>query len=200
GVDTSHATEDFHYIPLLGENYWLVGMSDLTFSGQPNPGVCAKGCLAIVDSGTSFLGVPQAEYQTILATITKGQDCHTVQGGVFCAASGNMTVTYPTITVTLFAGQASCPPPLSRDTLGAGTTSGVEFPLLPTNYMFPAFESGGKLYCYVGLQPLPPESWAKGYPVFILGTTFLKTYYSVFDMTNSRVGFARAVGAGDAAT
>jgi len=190
GIDMSHAIEDFHYIPLLGENFWLVGMTKVAFTGASSSTLCTKGCLAIVDSGTSYMGVPMSEYKSIMQSITQGNKCVTIQGGVFCAATANMTTSYPTLTISLYGGQNA-----------AGVTTSTDFQLLPVNYMFPAFhDNSGTLYCYVGMQPIPKESWARGYDVYILGTTFIKSYYTLFDMTNKQLGFARAVNTGDITT
>ncbi|KAF7463039.1 hypothetical protein GHT09_010590 [Marmota monax] len=63
---------------------------------------------------------------------------------------------------------------------------GVQFPLLPSAYILN--ENG---YCLVGLEATYVSS-GNGQPFWILGDVFLRSYYSVFDMANNRVGFATA--------
>ncbi|MCB0369326.1 MAG: hypothetical protein KDD45_07695 [Bdellovibrionales bacterium] len=50
---------------------------------------------------------------------------------------------------------------------------------------------GTKDVCIVGIlgMDLPPQLGE----AFILGDSFIKTYYTHFDVANKRVGFARAV-------
>lgn len=74
---------------------------------------------------------------------------------------------------------------------------------LPARNLFPAqFErqpvtksclsvEQGENYCMVGLESTY-VSPGGGEPVWILGDVFLRSYYSVYDLANNRVGFATA--------
>ncbi|XP_029378590.1 gastricsin [Echeneis naucrates] len=65
--------------------------------------------------------------------------------------------------------------------------SGVSFPLPPSAYI----TQDGYNTCSVGLTPtyLPAPG---GMPLWIFGDVFLRQYYSVYDRTYNRVGFAAA--------
>ncbi|XP_003403969.3 gastricsin [Loxodonta africana] len=65
--------------------------------------------------------------------------------------------------------------------------NGAQLPLPPSSYIL---DNNG--YCTVGLMSTYLAS-QDGQPLWILGDVFLRSYYSVFDMGNNRVGFATAV-------
>jgi hypothetical protein len=77
GYDMNFAKEQFRYVPLVDTSYWIVGLLGFSADAKAGDGrvsnpsvvnICpaAKAgsnvlaCGAIVDSGTSYLGVPQA--------------------------------------------------------------------------------------------------------------------------------------------
>ncbi|XP_075706767.1 gastricsin-like [Rhinoderma darwinii] len=66
------------------------------------------------------------------------------------------------------------------------TINGNQFPIPPSEYII---QNNG--YCSVGVEVtyLPSQN---GQPLWILGDVFLRQYYSVYDMSNNRVGFAQA--------
>ena len=57
GVDPDHFKGNHTYVPVSTKGYWQFNMGDLLIDGQ-STGFCAKGCAAIVDSGTSLLAGP----------------------------------------------------------------------------------------------------------------------------------------------
>lgn len=57
GVDPAHFSGNHTYVPVSRKGYWQFDMGDLLIDGH-STGFCAKGCAAIVDSGTSLLAGP----------------------------------------------------------------------------------------------------------------------------------------------
>ncbi|XP_066367875.1 aspartic proteinase-like [Miscanthus floridulus] len=66
GVDPDHFKGNHTYVPVSTKGYWQFNMGDILIDGQ-STGFCAKGCAAIVDSGTSLLGGPT----TIIAQVNE---------------------------------------------------------------------------------------------------------------------------------
>jgi hypothetical protein len=65
---------------------------------------------------------------------------------------------------------------------------GMELTLKPADYMDQLVLSDG-VYCWPHLMPMPET--AKGHAL-VLGMPFLRAFYSVFDVANHRLGFAKA--------
>jgi len=85
-------------------------------------------------------------------------------------------------------------PTISCDTISSLpnliiTIGGIEYTIPPSAYILQVSVLGESV-CELGIMAmdLPPE-WGD---VMILGDTFIKTYYTHFDIANNQVGFAKA--------
>ncbi|KAK1278588.1 Aspartic proteinase [Acorus gramineus] len=59
GVDPKHYKGEHTYVPVTNKGYWQFEMGEFLIGNQ-STGLCASGCSAIVDSGTSLLSAPSA--------------------------------------------------------------------------------------------------------------------------------------------
>jgi len=118
---------------------------------------------AIVDSGTSFLVGPTSDVANIARL-----------------AGGSYSSRYGVYVVSCLATV----PPVSF-TLGSGSTA--------TTYSVPSsswvIQQGG--LCYLAIQGSNMRSPTGGY-MWILGDAFMRQWYTIFDIGNSRLGFAQA--------
>ncbi|KAF8317956.1 acid protease [Clavulina sp. PMI_390] len=118
---------------------------------------------AIVDTGTTLIQIPASAYAEFIKTA----------GGEADQSTG----------VTRFKTA-----PTKNFNFKIGS---VNYPLTPAQYLVPAAQ-----YKYFGLPSGYHYSWiVNGGPNtadvnFIIGQKFLENYYSVYDTTNSRIGFA----------
>ncbi|KAF7376972.1 Aspartic protease [Mycena sanguinolenta] len=125
----------------------------------------ASAANAIVDTGTTLIYVPTATYNAFLKA----------SGGKTDSSTGLLSwTTLPTENI-------------------AFTIGGVSYTLTPAQYTIPTSQyefyeiPSGKYYSWIiagGTSAADVN--------FIIGQKFLENYYSVFDTTNSRVGFATA--------
>merc|ERR1711998_659447 len=65
GVDKSHYTGDFSFVPLKSEDYWRIALDDMKVDGTS----MTTTKTAIVDSGTSLLAGPKDDVSKIATKI-----------------------------------------------------------------------------------------------------------------------------------
>ncbi|MCJ1312468.1 hypothetical protein MMC25_006142 [Agyrium rufum] len=124
----------------------------------------ATGATGIVDTGTTLIYIPTAAYNKFLSAA----------GGRTDANSG----------LAVFTTK-----PTSNFGIKFGSTT---YTLTPAQYLVPTAQYGyygltsGKYYAWIN------DGGSSGVNT-IVGQKFLENYYSVFDTTNSRIGFATAV-------
>nr|XP_060628870.1 cathepsin E-like [Anolis sagrei ordinatus] len=124
---------------------------------------CAEGCQAIVDTGTSFLVGPSEDITQLHHSISAQ-----LVEGMYIVECSNLN-TIPDVTFTI---------------------NGIPYPLTPEAYTL-KFSDNETQVCISGFYEHDVKS-PSGL-LWILGDVFLRSYYSVFDRGNDRVGFAPVV-------
>merc|ERR1712048_803247 len=66
GVDASHYTGDFTYVPLQSKSYWQISLDGLKLDGSS----VGSTPYAIVDSGTSLMAGPTSDVQAIASSLS----------------------------------------------------------------------------------------------------------------------------------
>ncbi|KAF7662897.1 hypothetical protein LDENG_00223300 [Lucifuga dentata] len=163
GVDNSKYQGEITWTPVTSETYWQIGVDGFQINGRET-GWCSQGCQSIVDTGTSMLTAPGQLLGYIMQAIGAQQS----QYGMYMVDC-NQIYNLPTLSFVI---------------------SGVSFPLPPSAYIIQHYQYGYQ-FCSVGITPtyLPSRD---GQPLWIFGDVFLREYYSIYDRTYNRVGFAIA--------
>lgn len=146
-------------VPEMEYTFWTIRMH--SFKVGDHLDTCVNGCLAIVDTGTSLIGVPNDSYVTILNAIM----VHASQYGCLCG-------------ITVAGFQCFFCKAEYFPTLKIGLSGKHFFVLKGSDYTLCQQQT-----CLPLLQPAGQDSW-------ILGDVFLKKYYTVFDVQHKRVGFS----------
>nr|XP_040134933.1 napsin-A [Ictidomys tridecemlineatus] len=165
GSDPTHYIPPLTFVPVTVPAFWQIHMEGVKVGTGLT--VCAQGCAAILDTGTSLITGPSEEIQALNVAI-----------GGFPLLAGQYLI------------QCSKIPSLPAVSFLLG---GVWFNLTAQDYVIQIAQGGIRL-CMSGFQGLdmPPPAG----PLWILGDVFLGTYVSVFDRGHvngsARVGLARA--------
>lgn len=151
------ADAEWHYTPVVklpGTDtftYWTIQMNSFSILGGKN--LCDPLCYAIIDSGTSLIGIPSDQFDFVLSLITRGLNC----------------------TQTLCENVSEDDFP----TLRFGMVPDGVFLLTPRDYLVCRDRK-----CEIRMQNAGSQSW------WILGDVFIKTFYTLFDVSEKRIGFA----------
>jgi hypothetical protein len=161
GADSSKYTGSITYTPTLSSGSFAPYWG-ITVSSIKYGSTSVLGSNgAIVDTGTTLIYIPTTGYNKFLSAA----------GGKTDSSSGLAKFTTKPTGNLVF------------------TIGGTGFTLTPAQYLVPTAE-----YSLFGLSSSAYYSWvgdggSSGVD-FIVGQKFLENYYSVFDTTNARVGFA----------
>ncbi|XP_062944801.1 napsin-A [Cynocephalus volans] len=165
GSDPTHYIPPLTFVPVTVPAYWQIHMERVKVGTGLT--LCAQGCAAILDTGTSLITGPTEEIQALHAAI----------GGIPLLAGEYLI-------------QCSEIPKLPQVSLLLG---GVWFNLTAQDYVI-QIARGGIHFCVSGFQALDMPPPAE--PCWILGDVFLGSYVAVFDRgdlnSGARVGLARA--------
>ena len=163
GTDSSKYSGSLTYFPKLTSGDSSAYWGISIASFTYGSTTLASSSQGIVDTGTTLIYIPTAAYNKFLSAT----------GGSTDSSSG----------LAAFSKK-----PTSNFGIKFGSTT---YTLTPAQYLVPTAQ-----YSYYGLSSGTYYAWindggSSGVNV-IIGQKFLENYYSVFDTTNSRIGFATA--------
>ncbi|KAF0698298.1 Aste57867_11091 [Aphanomyces stellatus] len=168
GVDDAMIAKDKlvgYTVPLNETAHWTIEMSSFAVSGQPQK-TCStpSSCLAIIDSGTTFLSMPRAIFSNFATTILKA--------GMAGGCAFNSQVQY-----------YICPKDMSLPTLTLVLGKNRSFLLHAWDYSW--VYSPTEIAIQIQKNPASgalADRW-------ILGDTFLKVYYTAYLVKDQAVTF-----------
>lgn len=174
GYDPSRLAKPLQWAPVADPEYgyWNLKLQSVTV-GRERLAICETGkCRAILDSGTSLLGVPRTELRGMHRMLARvlpedhGEtDCRLWKGPP-------IVFNFGTFSITITAEDYSRMGPASMLVAGGGPNTKRDFcraSLLPVDLK----------------EPLGPAA-------FILGEPVLRKFYTVFDYGRRQVGLGRA--------
>lgn len=173
GYDKSRLAKPLQWAPVADPEYgyWNLKLKSVTV-GDEKLAVCETGgCRAILDSGTSLLGVPRTELRQMhrmLARVLPEE-----HGEVDCRLTDGPPIHFDfgTFTITITAKDYSRMGPANMQVAGAGNKK--------------------RDFCRASLLPVDLQA-PLGPAAFILGEPVLRRFYTVFDFGRKQVGLGLA--------
>lgn len=167
-IDDSYFVGELSYVPLSrpDTNLWEFRLDRVALAQKIGDQVletgCDSGCPAVIETGTAAIG----GHFTDVDRINKRIGAEPQGDGTYKFTHCDLGV-MPDLVFTI---------------------GGVEFVLGPLDYIQRHYINGQLIVCYSALRAINSEE----YPFWILGETFLKHHYVVFDYGQKRIGLAKS--------
>ncbi|XP_045039345.1 renin [Desmodus rotundus] len=161
GSDPQYYQGNFHYVSISKTGSWQIKMKGVSVRSATL--LCEEGCMAVVDTGASYISGPTSSLRLLMETLG-AKELSTDEYVVNC----NQVATLPDISFHL---------------------GGRAYTLTSADYVLQDPYSNDDL-CTLALHGLdvPPPTG----PVWVLGASFIRKFYTEFDRRNNRIGFALA--------
>ncbi|EHB10530.1 Renin [Heterocephalus glaber] len=161
GSDPQHYQGNFHYVSISKSGSWQITMKGVSVGFATL--LCEEGCMAVVDTGASYISGPTSSLRLIMEAL--GAKEHSTDEYV---VNCNRVPTLPDISFhlgdrayTLTSADYVLQDPYRNDDLCTLALHGLDIP--------------------------PPTG-----PLWALGASFIRKFYTEFDRHNNRIGFALA--------
>ncbi|XP_037352992.1 renin isoform X2 [Talpa occidentalis] len=161
GSDPQYHQGNFHYVSVGKTGSWQIKMKGVSVKSTTL--LCEEGCVAVVDTGASYISGPTSSLRLLMETLG-AKELSTDEYVVNC----NQVPTLPDISFHL---------------------GGRDYTLTSADYVLQDPYSNSDL-CTLALHGLdvPPPTG----PAWVLGASFIRKFYTEFDRHNNRIGFALA--------
>jgi hypothetical protein len=161
GFDTENCDANINYVKLSSLTYWQFPITGFSMGSYKN----SKKAQVISDTGTSWIGAPQADINGI-AKVT-GAKYDNVNGVYTVPCENyNKPSTLPDMTFTI---------------------GGKQYPIPQIEYVLDLNLGNGQ--CVLTVFSMDGGGFG---PSYILGDTFIRTYCNIYDVGNKQIGFSKA--------
>ncbi|KAM6218301.1 renin [Rhynchocyon petersi] len=163
GSDPQYYQGNFHYVSLSRSGFWQIKMKGVSVSSTTL--FCEEGCMAVVDTGASFITGPTSSLKLLMETLGAKE-----LGSNEYVVNCNQVPTLPDISFHL---------------------GGRAYTLTSGDYVLQDLDSNDEDLCTLAIHGLdvPPPTG----PLWVLGASFIRKFYTEFDRRNNRIGFALAL-------
>uniref|UniRef100_A0A2K6GUH1 Renin n=1 Tax=Propithecus coquereli TaxID=379532 RepID=A0A2K6GUH1_PROCO len=162
GSDPQYYQGNFHYVSIGNASAWQIKMKGVSVRSATL--LCEEGCVAAVDTGASYISGPTSSLQLLMEALGAQNSLYPLQYVVKC----QQVPTLPDISFHL---------------------GGRAYTLTSADYVLQDSKRNKKLctLAFHGMDIPPPTG-----PIWVLGASFIRKFYTEFDRHNNRIGFALA--------
>lgn len=158
---------EIDYVPLTSASSWEFKVDDIymidNLEGTPKKvSACKNGCNVTIDTGSDMIAGPSRSIEQL----------------------NNLLHAYPEV-YGLYRLQNCDYEPLPDLVI---TINGHDYPIESREFLVNVEMPDLEEVCYSGLKALDDSSL----PNWLLGNLFIRNYYTVFDVENQRIGFAKS--------
>ncbi|EGG01944.1 aspartic peptidase A1 [Melampsora larici-populina 98AG31] len=169
GVNQSLYTGKINYIPLESQSYWQIAMDEVSINGGVIPNLGSKS--VAIDTGTSLIGAPTSAVEAIYSHIPGSQPAKGIYRGYYQFPCSSL----PTLSLTF---------------------GGISYSISPDDFNIGKIDQSGE-NCLGAIFAVNSPTIQSNLiaPSWIIGDSFLKNVYSVFQIEPlpGFIGFALPV-------
>lgn len=185
-IDTSSCKQPIQYTPIVEEEYYNIQIESITVEGTKATYPDKESQLSIVDSGTTYMLLPDTVYEAVMGGFKKYCNSHSTVMSL-CGSNGllNLPEGYcGAITDSdLNEIKAHYPPITFTFPLSSGGSFSVDIGG-DAYVIYSPYDSPGYPYCAtIGIVSSGTDILS------ILGDSFMKGVYTAFDRENKNIGF-----------
>ncbi|KRX00023.1 Aspartic peptidase domain [Pseudocohnilembus persalinus] len=176
GIDESLFISPLNYYPVIGNQYWQIGLSSIKFKNQQKNFILPESpSTVILDSGSSLILFDQISFQNFLNVLAKqyNQYCNFNGQQIICTcqnvSSQNINQQFPDIEFEFKNNNSE-------------QNAQQQFNLQPRDYIIQQNQ-----YCYLLVSVINDLQDR----AIVLGDTFFFKYYVHFDLENKQIGVAQ---------
>jgi len=173
GHDETRVSEEIQWAPVSNpqRGHWQIQIRSVSVGGEPLLRCSVGDCVAIVDTGTSLLGVPKDDMRQLHWKLARQVPNNDPEFDCRSSVGPDLVFDIGQFNITLTSRDYSRPKPMHVNSSRTGSSQHI------CRAMFLPVDMD---------DPLTSNAWIFGEPV-------LRKYYTVFDWGRQQIGFAPAL-------
>lgn len=158
---------EINYVPLTGNGNWEFKVDEIYMIARKNGteqkyNACKNGCNVTLDTGSDMIAGPSKEINSLNDLLHAYLETYGLYKLQDCEIRPLPDLVFK--------------------------INGQDYPIKSEDFLVDVTMPDGYDVCYSGLKSLDDSSL----PTWLLGNLFIRNYYTVFDMENQRIGFAKS--------